>query len=124
MILSVGMAGLTCVYSDKQIIDWLIKVMDRKNFSKQFKAFGDPTRLRILSLLATGEMTVNRITAEIGLSQPTISRHLGILREARVVVDRREGQQVFYSLHKKEVSDCCTSFCMCLNIPVTKPRKK
>lgn len=99
-------------------------MMDQRNFSKQFKAFGDPTRLRILSLLANGPMTVNQITAEIGLSQPTISRHLGILREAGVVEDRREGQQVFYSLHKKEVSNCCTSFCMCLDIPITRSRKK
>lgn len=99
-------------------------MLDTKNYSKYFKAFGDPTRLKILALLTGSEMTVNQITGEIGLSQPTISRHLGILREAGVVIDRRDGQQVFYKLHKKEVSDCCSSFCMCLKIPGFKTKKK
>jgi len=98
--------------------------INHKAFSKQFKAFGDPTRLKILALLTKGELTVNQITSEIGLSQPTISRHLGILREAGVVTDRRDGQQVFYSLQKKEVSDCCSSFCMCLEIPDFSAAKK
>jgi len=101
-----------------------MKSINHKAFSKQFKAFGDPTRLKILALLTGGEMTVNQVTKEIGLSQPTISRHLGILREAGVVTDRREGQQVFYSLHKAEVSNCCSSFCMCLEIPDIRPAKK
>ena len=92
--------------------------MDAKSFSKYFKAFGDPTRLRILGLLAAKEKTVNEIVKEIGLSQPTISRHLGILREAAVVIDRREGQQVFYSLNRPSVSSCCTGFCDCLEIRV------
>jgi len=99
-------------------------VLDSKSYSKYFKAFGDPTRLKILSILTDGEMTVNQITGKIGLSQPTISRHLGILREAGVVIDRRDGQQIFYKLHKKEVSDCCSGFCMCLNIPGFKKKKK
>jgi len=92
--------------------------MDERSFSKYFKAFGDPTRLRILGLLAVKEKTVNEIVKEIGLSQPTISRHLGILREAEVVIDRREGQQVYYSLNKISVGDCCTGFCDCLSIQV------
>lgn len=99
-------------------------MLDEKIYSKYFKAFGDPTRLRILALLSRMELTVNEIVAKIGLSQPTISRHLGILKEAEVVIGRREGQQVFYSLHKKEVSNCCSSFCMCLDIKETRHKKK
>ena len=97
--------------------------MDERSFSKYFKAFGDPTRLRILGLLAIKEMTVNEIVKKIKLSQPTISRHLGILREAEVVIDRREGQQVFYKLNRISVSDCCTGFCDCLEIKVVDGRK-
>jgi len=97
--------------------------MDERSFSRYFKAFSDPTRLRILGLLAVKEMTVNEIVKEIKLAQPTISRHLGILREAEVVRDRREGQQVFYSLNKISVSDCCTGFCDCLEIKVVDGRK-
>ena len=98
--------------------------MDTKAFSKSFKAFGDPSRLRILSLLARGELTVNEIVAEIGLSQSTVSRHLAILREADAVVDRRDGQQVFYSLNRKSVQDCCSGFCGCLMIPIPAAKSK
>ncbi|MCP4704831.1 MAG: winged helix-turn-helix transcriptional regulator, partial [candidate division Zixibacteria bacterium] len=91
---------------------------------KFFKAFGDPTRLKILSLLATKEMTVNEIVKKIKLSQPTISRHLGILREAEVVIDRRDGQQVFYKLNKISVGDCCSGFCDCLEVKVVDGGKK
>lgn len=96
--------------------------MNEKAYSKYFKAFGDPTRLRILALLAGGELTVNKIVKAVGLSQPTISRHLSILREAEIVVDRRDGQQVFYSLNKVSVESCCSGFCDCLSIPI-KPVK-
>ncbi len=99
-------------------------MINEKRYSKYFKAFGDPTRLRILALLSKAELTVNEIVRKIGLSQPTISRHLGILKEAEVVIGRREGQSVFYSLHKKEVSSCCSSFCMCLDIKEPKKKKK
>jgi DNA-binding transcriptional ArsR family regulator len=97
--------------------------MDERIFSKYFKAFGDSTRLRIIMLLSSKEMTVNEIVREVGLSQPTISRHLAILREAEVVNDRREAQQVFYSLNKTSIANCCTGFCCCLAIP-QKPAQK
>jgi len=92
--------------------------MDTRTFSKYFKAFGDPTRLKIINLLAAKEMTVNEIAEKIGLSQPTISRHLGVLRDAQVVIDRRDGQKVYYSLNRESVQSCCSGFCDCLKIPV------
>lgn len=98
--------------------------MDEKSYSKYFKAFGDRSRLRILALLAVKEMTVNNIARSIKLSQPTVSRHLGILRDANIVIDRREGQQVFYSLNKQAVEDCCSGFCCCLSIPTSDSNKK
>jgi len=90
--------------------------IDDKSFSKYFKAFGDPTRLKILKLLAANDLTVNEIVDEIGLSQPTISRHLSILREAGIVTDNRDGQHVIYSLMRENVGNCCTGFCDCLSI--------
>ncbi len=100
--------------------------MNEKTFSKYFKAFGDPTRLRIVMLLSSKEMSVNDIAEKIGYSQPTISRHLGVLRDAEIVVDRREGQNVFYSLNKGSVENCCAAFCDCLAIPirVSRPGKR
>ena len=101
----------------------MARKIDEKTYSKYFKAFGDPTRLRILTLLAPRERTVGDIVKAIGLSQPTISRHLAVLREAGVVVDRRQGQQVFYSLNKSSVGDCCSGFCDCLSIAIKIPKK-
>jgi len=92
--------------------------MEQKQYTRYFKAFGDNSRFRIIQLLAAKEMSVNEIAEAIGLSQPTVSRHLAILREADVVNDRREGQQVFYSLNKNAVQTCCAGFCDCLEIPV------
>jgi DNA-binding transcriptional ArsR family regulator len=97
--------------------------MNAKSFSKYFKAFGDPTRLQIIMLLSNCELTVNEIVEKVELSQPTVSRHLAILRQANVVHDRREAQQVFYSLNKESIEDCCSGFCCCLAIP-PKPEKK
>lgn len=98
--------------------------MDEKTYTKYFKAFGDPSRLRIVILLSSGEMTVNDIVEKVDLSQPTVSRHLGILREADVVIDRREGQKVYYSLNKNSVLNCCSGFCECLAIPIRVGRRK
>ena len=97
--------------------------MEEKRYTKYFKAFGDPSRFKIIQLLASKEMSVNDIADAIGLSQPTASRHLAILREAEVVVDRREGQQVYYSLNKDNVESCCSGFCDCLEIPAKAGRK-
>lgn len=105
------------------LVSTMIKI-DAKTYSKYFKAFGDPTRLRILGLVATKEMTVNDIVREVGLSQPTVSRHLGILREADIVIDRREGQQIFYRLNKLTVESCCEDFCCCLKVRVKKGGKR
>ena len=85
--------------------------MNEKTFSKYFKAFSDRSRLRILQLLSSKEMTVNEIVKAVHLSQPTVSRHLAILRDAGIAVDRRDGQRVYYSLNKKAVQNCCICFC-------------
>lgn len=67
-----------------------------------FKILGDLTRLRILSLLAQeGELCVCELTHALGEIQPKISRHLGLLREAGVVLDRRQGQWIYYRPNPK-----------------------
>jgi DNA-binding transcriptional ArsR family regulator len=96
--------------------------MDDARFSKSFKAFGDPSRLKILRLLAKAEMTVGDVADKVSLAQPTVSRHLSLLREAGIVTSRRNGQQVFYSLNKKSIEECCSGFCCCLRID-DKPKK-
>jgi ArsR family transcriptional regulator, arsenate/arsenite/antimonite-responsive transcriptional repressor len=63
-----------------------------------FKAFADPTRLRILGLLAGGEICVCNIHECLGVSQPTASRHLAYLRRKNLVVSRKDGLWVHYKL--------------------------
>jgi DNA-binding transcriptional ArsR family regulator len=63
-----------------------------------FKAIADPTRRAIFEHLARdGEQTVHALTDRAGVSQPTVSRHLGVLKLANLVSDRRQGRETFYS---------------------------
>lgn len=62
------------------------------------RAAGEPTRLRILALLALGELTVSDLTEILGQSQPRISRHLKLLVDAGVVERHREGAWAFFGL--------------------------
>jgi ArsR family transcriptional regulator len=65
-----------------------------------FKAFADPVRLRLLNLLAEGEVCVCHLHAALDLPQSTVSRHLAYLRRRRLVVGRKEGLWVHYRLAK------------------------
>jgi len=63
-----------------------------------FKALADPTRRAIFEHLARdGEQTVRALTDRAGVSQPAVSKHLGVLKLAKLVRDRREGRQTHYS---------------------------
>ncbi|HEX6356461.1 metalloregulator ArsR/SmtB family transcription factor [Actinophytocola sp.] len=66
--------------------------------ARMFKALGDPVRLRLLSLItsADGEVCVCDLTVAFDLSQPTISHHLKVLREAGLVDSQRRGTWVYY----------------------------
>ena len=63
-----------------------------------FKALGDRTRLRILALLAAGEVCVCNIHESLNLPQPTVSRHLAYLRKSGLVATRRDGVWMHYRL--------------------------
>src|SRR5215470_5311009 len=63
-----------------------------------FRTLGDPTRRAIFErLIREGELTVRVLTGHSGVSQPAVSKHLGILKRAGLVRDRREGRQTHYS---------------------------
>ncbi|MCL3862288.1 helix-turn-helix transcriptional regulator [Actinotalea sp. K2] len=67
----------------------------------RFKALGDPARLRLISLIAaheSGTACVCDLTEPLGLSQPTVSHHLKVLREAGLVTSQRRGTWVHYSV--------------------------
>jgi DNA-binding transcriptional ArsR family regulator len=63
-----------------------------------FAALADPTRRRLLELLAAGERSAGELAAEFDISRPGVSRHLRVLREAGLVRARSEGQRRLYSV--------------------------
>ncbi len=75
-----------------------------------FKAVGDPTRLKILSLLRKKEMCVSDVCNHFDMAQPTISHHLSILKNVGVVKARKEGKSVYYRLNPCCIDDCCGGF--------------
>lgn len=68
-----------------------------------FKAFGDPTRLRILLALASNELCVCDLAELLGVSQSAVSHQLRLLRAARIVRFRREGKMAIYALDDEHV---------------------
>jgi DNA-binding transcriptional ArsR family regulator len=66
-----------------------------------FHAIADPTRRALLDRLRRGEHSVSSLVELFDMTQPAISQHLRVLRDARLVSDRREGQQRFYRLEAR-----------------------
>lgn len=71
------------------------------------KVLADDTRQRIMAACCCRWCSVGELVEEVGVSQPTVSHHLGVLREAGLVHTRREGRQVFYQLNQESVARCC-----------------
>ncbi len=72
-----------------------------------FKCLADETRLNIVLLVsAHQELCVCELTKKLALSQPKISRHLALLRSSGLLVDRRQGQWVYYRLHPELEAWC------------------
>lgn len=63
-----------------------------------FQALAHPTRIAILELLGEGELSAGVLIEKLGIEQANVSQHLGILRAKQVVVNRKAGNQVFYSI--------------------------
>ncbi|MBW8060719.1 MAG: winged helix-turn-helix transcriptional regulator [Solirubrobacterales bacterium] len=64
--------------------------------AKYFRGLGDPTRVRILELLAAGELSVGELVEALGESQPKVSNHLACLRWCGFVESRREHRTIYY----------------------------
>lgn len=64
-----------------------------------FKAMSDKTRRKIIRLLKTGPKTAGEISEHFPSAQPTISRHLSVLKNAKLIFDKREGTFIIYSLN-------------------------
>jgi len=67
-----------------------------------FGILSDKTRLRILLLLLNNELCVCEIFAALNMSQPRVSRQLAILKQARIIKDRRDGKWIYYRIQENE----------------------
>lgn len=77
--------------------------LDEKKTAVIFKAFCDENRIRILNLLTTGEKCACKLLEELNITQPTLSHHMKILCDSGVVVGRKEGKWMHYSISAKGV---------------------
>lgn len=91
--------------------DLIVKVINRMpdedelyDLAELFKVFGDSTRIRILSVLLGEEMCVCDLAEVLEMNQSAISHQLKILKQAKLVKNRRDGKQVYYSLSDNHVS--------------------
>jgi len=71
------------------------------------KALADETRQKIMKICCCEWLSVNEIVEHLKVTQPTVSHHLAILREAGLVYVREEGKQTFYQLNQNRISSCC-----------------
>ena len=75
-----------------------------ERLTELYRAFADPTRVRIISLLIQGEMGVGDIATSLDMSISAVSHQLGLLRLLKVVAARRSGRQVLYRLDDEHVT--------------------
>lgn len=92
--------------------------MQIKEAEKVFKALGQSLRLKIVALLAEQEFCVCELEEIFNVSQPAISQHLRILKEAGLVEEEKMGQWVFYSLERKYLQEFLQDFSSYLFSPL------
>jgi ArsR family transcriptional regulator len=80
--------------------------LEVESLARLFKALADETRVRIIALLTHGELCVCHLEAALGLSQPTASRHLSLLRTSGRVTSKRVGTWVYYRLADQDEDAC------------------
>ena len=78
--------------------------MDKVEFAK---ALADETRQQIMKICCCTRLSVNEIVAQTGVSQPTVSHHLKVLRDAGLVRAERHGKEIFYSLNQEKMAENC-----------------
>lgn len=96
---------------DIERVSSLERNRNQRRMTKIFKALSDGTRQEILRLLdAEEDRSVGDIVKNFNLSQPTISRHLSVLKEADLVTDERRGQHVMYRLNEETLATSMLEF--------------
>ncbi len=80
-------------------------MVDNKRMAAMFKAFADENRIQILELLRDGERCACRLLEEMNITQPTLSHHMKILCDSGIVVGRKEGKWMHYSISEDGMRD-------------------
>src|SRR5215813_14775973 len=75
-----------------------------------FRALADPTRRQILEDLRAGERTAGEIAERFPISGPSVSRHLGVLKAAGLIRERRDANRIYYSLVEDRLALCLGGF--------------
>lgn len=86
----------------------VVDVLDEKtaqDLAELFRAFSDPSRLRIISALSSGELNVGSLADLVGLSKSATSHQLRGLRQMHLVANHKVGRQVFYRLDDDHIKD-------------------
>ena len=78
---------------------------DKKRMAVMFKAFADENRIQILELLRDGERCACRLLEEMKITQPTLSHHMKILCDSGIVVGRKAGKWMHYSISAEGIGD-------------------
>ncbi|MEI8106162.1 MAG: metalloregulator ArsR/SmtB family transcription factor [Actinomycetes bacterium] len=79
--------------------------------ARRFRVLGEPMRIKLLNELRDGEASVNDLAGVLGASQQNISKHLGVLTEAGVLVRRKDGTRIFYRIVDDSVFAICEQVC-------------
>lgn len=79
-------------------------------FQDTFKALSDKTRREILDMLKSGSMTAGDIASKFDMAQATISHHLSVLKEAELIIDKKEGKFIYYELNSSVLDDLLAWF--------------
>jgi len=77
----------------------------RRFKADMFQALGHPTRIAIIELLADGELSAGALIEKLGIEQANVSQHLAVLRAKQIVVNRKAGNQVFYSVRDPLITE-------------------
>ena len=98
------------IWQFKIVFRYLSKytIIELPNMNHVFKALNDPTRREILELLRKKDMTAGEIVEKFRISGPSISHHLDLLKQAKLVIAEKEGQFIYYSLNTTVVDEIMT----------------
>ncbi len=80
------------------------------NEESVFKALASPVRREILYHLRQGELAAGDIASRFDLAAPTVSRHLGVLKNAGLVIERRDGNRILYAAAQDRIAATLTDF--------------